>query len=66
MSINREIQTCSPVTERYKPISTTLPGEEDVSLQSEISAPEKVVYVHFMFQELIQFFYLEMIWVIGH
>ncbi|KAH0690342.1 hypothetical protein KY290_018582 [Solanum tuberosum] len=41
MSINREIQTCSPVTERYKPISTTLPGEEDVSLASEISAPEK-------------------------
>ncbi|XP_055826020.1 uncharacterized protein LOC129894378 isoform X1 [Solanum dulcamara] len=41
MSINREIQTCSPVTERYKPISTTLPGEEHVSLPSEISAPEK-------------------------
>lgn len=41
MSINREIQTCSPVTERYKPISTTLPGGEDVSLPSEISAPEK-------------------------
>ncbi|KAK6795121.1 hypothetical protein RDI58_008574 [Solanum bulbocastanum] len=41
MSINREIQTCSPITGRYKPISTTLPGEEDVSLPSEISAPEK-------------------------
>lgn len=41
MSINREIQTCSPVTERYKPISTTLPGEEDVSLPLEIGAPQK-------------------------
>ncbi|XP_016512897.1 uncharacterized protein LOC107829936 isoform X1 [Nicotiana tabacum] len=41
MSISREIQTCSPVTERYKPISTGLPGEEDVCLRLEISAPER-------------------------
>ncbi|KAK4350557.1 hypothetical protein RND71_029870 [Anisodus tanguticus] len=41
MSINREIQTCSTVTERDKPISTGLPGEEDVSLPLEISASER-------------------------
>ncbi|XP_060204587.1 uncharacterized protein LOC132632613 [Lycium barbarum] len=41
MSINRETQTCSPVTERDKPISIGLPGEEDVSLPLEISVPER-------------------------
>lgn len=55
MSISREIKTCSPVTERYKPISTGLPGEEDVCLPLEISAAERVFYVHFMFQVLYNF-----------
>ncbi|KAM3247014.1 hypothetical protein P3L10_008781 [Capsicum annuum] len=41
MSINKEIQTCSPVAERSKPISTTLPVEEAVSLPSEISVPDR-------------------------
>ncbi|CAN4085993.1 unnamed protein product [Withania somnifera] len=41
MSIDREIQTCSPVTRRYKPICKRHPVEEDVSLPSEISAPER-------------------------